>query len=151
MLATSLFINAVLVVASVAMYVAIRAIRRGEIVEIKRFELAEPTDERKFLAELGLTADSQQARDAMAIRSAIAELGEVPSTSIRAEHRFFPDLKHLPFYDSIDFLGLILETEKKTNFKIKQIHNDKLYDLIANGTVADYILAVIHTQQPTAS
>jgi len=146
-----LIIIAVLACAVIAIYLAFRSIRRRELAEIKRFEAATPNTDDDFLIALGLSASSDDGRIALAIRSAIAELGQVPTTAIRANHRFFPDLEHLPFYDSIDFVGLILETETKTGVAINSDYNDRLYEKVVNGTVRDYVLAVLRCMQDTTS
>ena len=134
----------VLALAAAIIYFGCRAVRRRELAEVKRFEHSTPTEDIEFVTGLGLSQDSPDAQKAIAIRAGIAELGEVPPHSIRADQRFYPDLERLPFYDSIDLLGLTLMVEEKINVRLGDTDEEGLSQIVTGGTVGDFVLSVLH-------
>jgi hypothetical protein len=50
---------------------------------------------------------------ALAARRVIAELGTVPPETIRPDDSFAHHLVQLPFWDSLDWLGFILDVEQQ--------------------------------------
>ena len=146
-MATSWLLLPILALAAAIIYFGFRAIRRRELAEIKRFEQSTPTEDLDFVTALGVSEGSSDARKVTAIRAGIAELGEVPPHSIRADHRFYPDLERLPFYDSIDFLGLILMVEEKLDVRLGDTDHEMLSKIVTEGTVMDFVLNVLRSHQ----
>src|SRR5262249_20239256 len=52
------------------------------------------------------------------VRRAIAGLGTVPAETIRADDTFSEDLVQLPFWDSLEWMGLILEIEQQPEDRV---------------------------------
>jgi hypothetical protein len=88
-------------------------IRRRESREIGHFERRPKVEADAFLGEVGIPGSSPLAQKVLAVRARLAELGGVPPDSLRASDTISGDLRHLPFYDSLDILlfAFILEEE----------------------------------------
>jgi hypothetical protein len=125
---------------------SIRKIRRAERAEIGRFQQRTPLENDQFLSEIGVDPTSPEAVIAVSARQAFADLGSVPAESLRASDRFYPELKRLPFYDSIDSLGILLELEKKLDFDIYGDDAERLLGRVVrqeSATVGDAVIEVL--------
>ena len=125
---------------------ALRKIRRTERAEIGRFQQRTPIEDSKFLSEIGIDPTSPEAEVAVNARQAFADLGSVPAESLQASDRFYPDLEKLPFYDSIDSLGIILELEQKLKFDISRDDADRLLSRVVrkeSATVGEAVIEVL--------
>lgn len=92
--------------------------RKQEQAAIKELEAEAPTADAAFLDAIGVVPGTEDARTALAVREMVAKAGEVTATAIRAEHRFYPDLGALPFYDSPDAVEFVLGLEEILGRKI---------------------------------
>ena len=93
----------------------------------------------EFLDAMGIDRSSEFAKIALAARATLAELGCVPPDSITAADRFYPDLEKLPFYDSIDFLGVVLAVEDMLDICVSGDESAAIAESVAKGTVADVV------------
>ena len=71
-----------------------------------------------FLQRCGPFPNELAKEVAVAARRAIAVLATVPSDTIYPENSFADDLSDLPYWDSLDWLGFILETERQMNYRV---------------------------------
>lgn len=123
-----------------------RRIRRAERAEIARFQRRPRLEDLRFLDEIEIDPSLPQAEIALGARRAFADLGSVPAESIKASDRFYPDLEKLPFYDSIDALGVILELETKVGVQICGDDAERLLNKIIHresATVGEVTLDVV--------
>jgi acyl carrier protein len=114
-------------------------LHRREDREINRFEHRPSTERDEFLDAMGIDRSSEFAEIATAARAKLAELGCVRPESIRASDRFFPDLQKLPFYDSIDFLEVVLTLEQELGIRIAEDDQSAICEGVAKGTVGDVV------------
>jgi hypothetical protein len=121
-------------------------LRRKEKKAVQRFETFAPTPDAEFLEALQLSPSAPEAEIALAARRAFAKLGSVPPESLKPSHRFYPDLQKLPFYDSIDFLGIIFELEEQTHMKISKDDGEhilKNFGHPESATIGETVLNVV--------
>ena len=88
---------------------------------------------------MGIDRSSKFAQIGTAARAKLAELGCVPPESIRASDRFFPDLQKLPFYDSIDFLEIVLTLEQELGIRIAKDDEAAILEGVTKGTVGEVV------------
>ncbi len=69
------------------------------------------TNDEEFLRACEIPDDPLRIALALAARRAIAKLATVPPETIRATDTFARDLVELPFWDSLEWMGFILELE----------------------------------------
>ncbi len=72
-----------------------------------------------FLKVCLVPEDPMQVEAALAARRAIASLATVPASTILPDDSFARDLVQLPFWDSLDWLGFLLETEVQSGLRIR--------------------------------
>jgi hypothetical protein len=75
----------------------------------------------EFLHECEVPDEPFAARAALAARRAIASLATVRADTIGPDDSFYHDLRRLPFWDSLDWLGFALEVEKQSNYELRVI------------------------------
>lgn len=121
--------------------------RRRKLAEIQRFESLPRTTDDAFLKDIGIEADSPFAKQALAVRGAIAELATISTASLSASVRISSDLNQLPFFDSPDILGVILKIEEKTGMKIEDEFQEELCEVISKGSISDIVKAVVNELQ----
>ncbi|MFQ5730496.1 MAG: hypothetical protein ACE5KM_00940 [Planctomycetaceae bacterium] len=115
-------------------------VRRRELREVRRFESFPRTGDEEFLAALGIDRDSEDGEFALRLRDGLAMLGSVPGDSLRASHRFYPDLERLPYYDSPDYLALILLVEDRLEMPVPEgDHERELLHAAMKGSVGEFI------------
>lgn len=73
----------------------------------------------EFLAECDVPAKEFDQLVALAARREIASLATVPAETIRPEHLIQGDLGNLPFWDSLDWLGFVLEVERESGYEVR--------------------------------
>ncbi len=101
-----------------------------------------------FLSELGIPGSSPLAEKVLAVRARLAELGGVPPDSLRTSDRIADELRHLPFYDSLDVMefAFILEEEMGA-----PVPDDKVFALFARKeppvAIRDLILVGIEANR----
>lgn len=123
-------------------------IRRKEAREIARFEQRAGIEGSAFLAELGIPASSPLAEKVLAVRDRLAELGGVPPESLRATDRLSDELQHLPFYDSLDALGIMLILEDEFGHVPEEEKRDLLQRQYRDPVaIRDLILWAIEANQ----
>jgi len=76
-----------------------------------------PLSDDGFLKSCGVPDDPFRIKVALAARSSIARLGTVPPETIEPNDSFAKDLVQLPFWDSLDWLTLVFEMDKKLGFR----------------------------------
>jgi len=139
---------------------AFRRIRRTERTEVERFRQRTPFGNSRFLSEIGIDPTSPEAEIAASARQVFADLGSVPAESLCASDRFYPDMEKLPFYDSVDSLGIILELEQKLKFHISEVDADQLLSRVVrkeSATVGEAVIEVLQlwkrhqAQEPQSS
>ena len=74
--------------------------------------------DRDFLQQCGPFPNELAEEVAVAARRAIAGLATVPSETICPKNSFADDLSDLPYWDSLDWLGFIFETERQMNYRV---------------------------------
>lgn len=67
----------------------------------------------EFLADCGLPDRPDAAATALAVRRAVAGVGLVDPLFVRASDRFPEELGVLPLWDSLDWMGFLLELERE--------------------------------------
>lgn len=125
---------------------SMRSLRRAERAEVQRFQWRRPTADETFLEQVGIDPASPQAAVAPTARRVFAELGSIPPQSVRGPDRFYPDFQRLPFYDSVDALGILLQLESQLSIKISRSAGDRLTTLITareSVTVAEAAREVV--------
>ncbi len=65
----------------------------------------------EFIQACEIPDEPLRAEIALAARRVIAELGTVPAETIRPDDSFAHDLVHLPYWDSLEWMGLVLGIE----------------------------------------
>ena len=118
---------------------SLRRLRRQEDREIEKFEQRPRVERDEFLDTMGIDRSSKFAQIGTAARAKLAELGCVPPESIRASDRFFPDLQKLPFYDSIDFLEIVLTLEQELGIRIAKDDEAAILEGVTKGTVGEVV------------
>ena len=66
-----------------------------------------------FLVECELPEDPDASRVALAVRHAVGAIGLVDSQYVRADDRYPDELAVLPLWDSMDWVGFIMEIEEE--------------------------------------
>lgn len=77
-----------------------------------------PQSDEQFVLGCGLAPGSIEATRALAIRGAIGTCGSIGPEFIHHDHRGPEDLATLDFWDSIDYLGFILEVERELGVRV---------------------------------
>ncbi len=72
-----------------------------------------PQSDAVFLDECGLPADAESTSIALAVRRSVASYGAVTADCVRADHSYPGDLELLSGWDSLDFVGWVLELERE--------------------------------------
>jgi acyl carrier protein len=79
-----------------------------------------PQSDEQFLTECGLPSEPEADRVALAVRRAMAKLGSIDPTFIRADDVYPDQLAMLPFWDSVDMMGYIWELEEQLGTRFTQ-------------------------------
>ena len=77
-----------------------------------------PMDDDVFLKACEIPDEPLRIGVALAARRTIAELGTVPPETISPSDTFAHDLVELPFWDSLDWMGFILDIERRVDVKL---------------------------------
>jgi acyl carrier protein len=72
----------------------------------------------KFLKQCEIPDESLLVEVALAARKVIADLGTVPPETIRPDDTFAEDLIQLPFWDSLEWMGLVMGVEEEFDGKV---------------------------------
>jgi hypothetical protein len=80
----------------------------------------------EFLADCALPNDPNAERAALAVRRSVAIYGAVPPVHIYANHSYPGELESLSGWDSIDFVGWILELERELGVDVDAKWFEKL-------------------------
>lgn len=97
-----------------------------------------------FVRECGLADSPKSVAIALGVRAAIAELGEIDPTYIRASDRFDEDLVYLPFWGSLDTVGIVIALEKHLGTLISNDEAQRIRDPESEKgvTVAQFVTEV---------
>ena len=77
-----------------------------------------PQDDDDFVRGRSLPTHPRSSAIALGVRAAIAELGKIDVAYIRASDRFDRDLVCLPFWGSLDTIGVVLALERNLGVTI---------------------------------
>jgi acyl carrier protein len=77
-----------------------------------------PQSDEQFVLGCGLAPGSGEASRALAIRRAMGTCGSIEPELIHHDHRWPEDLGTLGFWDSIDYLGFVLEVERELGVRV---------------------------------
>lgn len=131
-----------------------RAVQRGEAARAAAFATArEPLLVTDFCHGCGLHASGAGCARAAAVRRAITRLGQVPPHAIRPGDRFAVELAALPFWDSLDVVGVALALEEELAVELSDAqlqrvrHPEHHPSLSVRDFVAD-VLAVLTRAEP---
>jgi hypothetical protein len=80
----------------------------------------------EFLADCGLPNEPDAQRAALAVRRSVAAYGAVPPNNIYASHSYPRELPALSGWDSLDFVGWILELEEELGIPVNEAWFKKL-------------------------
>jgi hypothetical protein len=72
----------------------------------------------EFLEACEIPDDPLMIEVALAARRAIAELGTVPAETILPDDSFVYDLVQLPYWDSLEWMGLVLGIERELEDRV---------------------------------
>jgi hypothetical protein len=64
----------------------------------------------------------------LAVRACLAELAGVPPEALRTSDRIFVELRHLPFYDSLDLWEFVLLLQEQMGVHVPE---DRIFALFA--------------------
>lgn len=100
-----------------------------------------PQDSEEFVRACSLPTSPASSALAIGVRAAIAELGEVDSTYIRADDGFDDDLIKLPFWGSLDGLAIILTLQDHLGIRISDEEAQRIRNPESSSgmTVADFV------------
>ena len=73
----------------------------------------------QFLARCEVPDDPFAIVAALSARRAVAALATVPPATIHPDDSFSQDLSKLPYWDSLDWLGFVLEVEKQSGYSLR--------------------------------
>jgi acyl carrier protein len=109
---------------------------------------SECSDE-EFVSDLGLPLHSPEARVALAIRSTIADLADMPDRSLYAHHTFVENVRGRGMFDdSLDTVEFIMTLEEKLGMRIPTPIAEKLPGVLELDfphplyTIADAVAAM---------
>lgn len=92
--------------------------RRATRLAACRWRERPPMSDDDFLRACEIPDEPLRVAVALAARRVIAELGTVPPETNRPDDSFAHDLVRLPFWDSLDWMGLVLGIEEKTGDRV---------------------------------
>lgn len=100
-----------------------------------------PQEPAEFVRACALPDDPNRTSIALAVRDAIAELGEIDPLLVRADDSFDRDLVNLPFWGSLDTIAVILALEKhlKTKISDDDAHSIRNPEMSHGMVVADFV------------
>ncbi|MEQ8835940.1 MAG: acyl carrier protein [Lacipirellulaceae bacterium] len=103
-----------------------------------------PQEDEEFVRECNLPAGRKSSVVAIGVREAIAELGQVEPTYVRANDRFDNELVSLPFWDSLDTIEVILTLEKSIGIPITESEAQRIRhpESVRGMTVSDFVTDV---------
>jgi acyl carrier protein len=119
-------------------------VRKRELREVEKFNNGQKLEDDIYLKNIGLHSNAEDARNALFLRSIIANLAKIPTQTIQPKHRLWKDYDRLPFFDSPDTVEFIMEVEDKLNVSIPDEYVEKIvgtYD--ENLTVQEFTLNLI--------
>lgn len=96
----------------------LRSHHRKTLAAAGRWRDRPRTSDHDFLSSCEIPEEPLPVEVALAVRKAIAELGTVSSETIRPVDTFAHDLAQLPFWDSLDWMDLVLGIEEKFDGKV---------------------------------
>jgi hypothetical protein len=113
-------ILAALFVISTTVWTVLRLVRHRKATRLAacRWRDRPPMDDDDFLKGCEIPDEPLRIEVALAARRVIAELGTVPPETIRPDDSFARELVQLPFWDSLDWLDLVLLIEEKLGGRV---------------------------------
>lgn len=103
-----------------------------------------PQSDETFFLGCRLPNHPEAMRVALAVRSVIAKLGKVPTECIRFDMRFSDGILSLPFWDSIEQVGYIIELEESLSLSLEESEISRIRnpDRYPNMTIRDFVMDV---------
>lgn len=117
-----------------------------EVQRVKEFGKLPPVGDADFVTSIGLQPASEPGQLAVQIRKALARLAEVPPESISASHRSDEDLSQLPFFDSLDVVGLLIAMEETLGSEIPDENAENMHFLVRMDrlTVGEFVIQGVY-------
>lgn len=112
-MAKTIVVLAALVGAGTTFVLSLRKHRRATELAASRWRERATMGDGEFLEACEIPDDPLMIDVALTARRVIAELGTVPAETIRPDDSFAHDLVQLPYWDSLEWLGLIMGIERE--------------------------------------
>ncbi len=109
---------ALLVGAATTFVLSLRKHRTTTELAARRWHERPTMDDGEFVKACEIPDEPLRVEIALAARRAIAELGTVPAETIRPDDSFAHDLVQLPYWDSLEWMGLVLGIERQFEGKV---------------------------------
>jgi acyl carrier protein len=109
---------AILVGAAISFVLSLRKQRRATELAASRWRERPTMDDGEFLGECEIPDDPLMVEVTLAARRVIAELGTVPAETILPDDSFVSDLVQLPYWDSLEWMGLVLGIERELGDRV---------------------------------
>jgi hypothetical protein len=109
---------AILVGAATSFVLSLRRHRRATELAASLWRERPTMGDGEFVKACEIPGEPLMVEVALAARRVIAELGTVPAETIRPDDSFAQDLVHLPYWDSLDWLGLVLGIERELGGRV---------------------------------
>lgn len=92
--------------------------RRATELAASRWRERPTLGDDEFVKACGLPDEPLMIEVALAARRVIAELGTVPAGTIRPDDSFARDLVQLPYWDSLEWMGLVIGIEAELGDRV---------------------------------
>jgi acyl carrier protein len=117
-MAKAMAVLAILVGAATSFVFSLRKHRRTTELAASRWRDRPTMADSEFLGACEIPDDPLMIEVALAARRVIAELGTVPVKTIKPDDSFAHDLVQLPYWDSLDWIGLVLGIERELGDRV---------------------------------
>lgn len=117
---------AILVGAALSFVLSLRKHRRATELAATRWRERPTMGDGEFVKACEVPDDPLRIEVALAARRVIAELGTVPAETIRPDDSFAHDLVQLPYWDSLEWIGLVIGIERELDDRV--IITEQVFD-----------------------
>jgi acyl carrier protein len=104
-------------------------------------KVRERQSDQEFLRDLNIGNDPPAREVALAVRRAVAIVGQVDPLYIRADDRELHELSVLPLWDSMDWMQLLVALEEELSMKIpdKEAEKVRVRDFSVRSCISDLL------------
>ncbi len=106
-----------------------------------------PQADLDFLADCGISENTEAARIALGVRRAVAKCGCIEPAFVATNDDYPGSLEVLPFWDSIDVFGFLLELENEIGVRLSKKDITQIFNFNETrrkgGTVKDWVNGTI--------